>query len=80
MELREEKEKQLEEVYQRNLQYHECFTKEKGLELYGMCKKCEVYVGDEHDYTECRDKPCFKNWLALEYFEWINSYGFGSRY
>lgn len=30
MALRAEKEKQLEEVYQRNLQYHECFTKEKG--------------------------------------------------
>ncbi len=40
MALREETEKPLEEVYQRNLQYPECFTKEKSPELYGMCKNC----------------------------------------
>ena len=43
-------------------------------ELKEMCKRCEAYCGKEHDYEECRDKPCFIFWLAFEYLSWSNSY------
>jgi hypothetical protein len=43
-------------------------------ELREMCKCCEVYCGKEHDYDECRNKPCFRFWLAYEYLGWMNAF------
>lgn len=74
MAIRKKTENQLEEVYQRNLHCPGCFCKEESPELYDMCKYCEKYTGSDHDYTECRSMQCFKNWLALEYLDWINGY------
>lgn len=72
--MREKTERQLEEVYQRNLHCKGSFSKAESPELYEMCKNCETYSGNKHDYTECRERQCFKNWLGLEYLDWINSY------
>ena len=43
-------------------------------ELREMCKCCEVDCGKEHDYDECRNKPCFRFWLAYEYLGWMNAF------
>lgn len=74
MAIRKKTEQQLEEVYQRNLHFSTSFNKDESPELYEMCKNCENYSGKKHDYTECREMQCFKNWLALEYLDWINGY------
>lgn len=64
-----ETERQLEECYHHIKPY---INEQK--ELYDMCKNCESYCGKEHDYEDCRNKNCFKFWLAYEYLEWENSY------
>lgn len=74
MAIRNNTEKQLEEVFQRNIHCQGSFSKEVSPELYEVCKKCENYMGDNHDYSECREMQCFKNWLALEYLDWVNGY------
>ena len=66
--------RQLEEVYQRNIRCKGSFSKEESPELYNMCKHCEQYCGEKHNYIECRNMQCFINWLALEYLDWINGY------
>lgn len=43
-------------------------------ELRKMCKNCESYCGKEHDYSECRDKWCYRFWLAFEYLNWASGY------
>lgn len=73
MSLRKETVRQLEEIYQKYLPHMN--IKEECPELYGMCKNCEKYMGEEHDYRECHDQCCFRNWLALEYLDLVNSYG-----
>lgn len=42
-------------------------------ELYESCKGCPEFCWSEHDFASCEDKQCFKNWLAFEYLEWVNS-------
>lgn len=42
--------------------------------LHEMCNKCEFYCGKEHDYEECRNKPCFKLFLGYEYMCWETSW------
>ena len=42
-------------------------------ELREMCQCCEAYCGGTHDYDECKDKMCFKFYLAFVYLEWYNS-------
>lgn len=74
MSLHKETVRQLEEIYQKYLPYMNDFTKEEFPELYGMCKNCEKYMGEDHDYKECRDRYCFQGWLAMEYLELVNSY------
>lgn len=74
MSIRKNTERQIEEVYQRNMHCKDSFSKESSPELYSMCKNCEEYTGDNHDYSECRENQCFINWLALEYLDWINGY------
>lgn len=43
-------------------------------ELNKMCQFCEKYCGKEHNYLECENMPCFKNWLAMVYLKWESSY------
>ena len=71
--LREKTERQLEEVYQSRKQYLN--KKDCCEELHEMCRNCENYFGwKNHDYEGCRDLACFKNWLGLEYLDWVNGY------
>ncbi len=64
-------ERKLEEVYQHMKPY---MDKENASELFAMCKYCEIWAGDAHDYEDCRNKPCFKNWLGYAYLQWETSY------
>lgn len=48
-------------------------TDDCGTELRAMCERCERYCGNEHDWNECLDMPCFQFYLAYEYLEWVNS-------
>ena len=44
-------------------------------ELHLMCENCEKFNGiNEHDYSECKDLICFRNWLGLAYLNWITEY------
>ena len=44
-------------------------------ELFEMCMTCECWNGkDKHDYDECRNKPCFRFWLAFVYLHWETSW------
>lgn len=43
-------------------------------ELKEMCKNCECWLGKDHDYEECKDKPCFRFWLAFVYLHWETSW------
>lgn len=43
-------------------------------ELRKMCEYCEGYCGEEHNYEECKDLPCFNFYLCFEYMEWRNSF------
>ena len=65
-------ERQIEESY-RHIKPYLSDTDECGKELRKMCEVCEAYYGAEHDWEECRNKPCFKFYLAYEYLEWFNS-------
>lgn len=66
-------ERQLEEVYQSRKQYLN--DEDNCEELHDMCKNCEDFCGTRyHDYSECRERQCFKNWMGLEYLDWINGY------
>lgn len=35
-------------------------------ELKEMCKVCECWYADKHDYEDCKDKPCFRFFLAYK--------------
>lgn len=72
--MKEKTKRQLEEVYCRNLYISGAFSKTESPELFAMCKNCTEYKGEAHDYTLCRQKQCFINWLAFEYLEWVNGY------
>lgn len=39
-----------------------------------MCSRCDKWCGEEHDYNECVDMPCFIFYRAFEYLELVNSY------
>lgn len=66
-------ERQLEEVYQSRLPYLN--KKDCCEELHSMCMNCDKFCGIKtHDYAECRNLQCFKNWLGLEYLDWSNGY------
>ena len=68
-------ERQLEECYEHIKPYMD--NEKESRELYDMCKNCESYCGKEHDYEDCRNKNCFKFYLAYKYLEWDNSYKYG---
>jgi hypothetical protein len=42
-------------------------------ELRQMCKNCERYCGEKHDYTHCEDMMCFKFYLSFVFLDWRNS-------
>ena len=42
--------------------------------LHRMCSHCDRYCGEEHDFDECWNTPCFNCWLALEYLDWESSW------
>ena len=44
-------------------------------ELREMCKNCEKYCGEQHDYEECKDRPCFRFWLCYEYVDRSIAFG-----
>lgn len=68
-----ETERQLEEVYNSRKSYLN--RKDCCPELHAMCMNCDKFCGIEnHDYSECREMACFKNWLGLEYLDWSNGY------
>ena len=71
--LKEKTERQLEEVYQSRKPYLN--QKDSCEELHEMCRNCDIFCGTKnHDYSECRNLACFKNWLGLEYLDWVNGY------
>lgn len=43
-------------------------------ELREMCKHCESFCGNKHNYEDCKDMMCFKFYLAFEYLDWSNGY------
>lgn len=43
--------------------------------LHSMCSNCECFCGIEnHDYSECRFKPCFKLFLGYAHAEWLEAW------
>ena len=63
---------QIEECCQHHFTIH--LNKQPTEELLKMCRGCEEWYAEEHNYDECRHKPCFKFWLAYEYLRWKNSF------
>lgn len=43
-------------------------------ELKQMCCKCENWCGDEHDYEECLQEPCFTFFRAFAYLDFSNTW------
>lgn len=71
--LHDKTKKQLEEVYNNNKPYLN--NKNCCEELHSMCMNCENFCGiEKHDYSGCREMPCFVNWLGLAYLNWANGY------
>ena len=65
-------EKKLEECYQHIKPY--LGNEEDTPLLNEMCKMCEFWNGEEHDYEECRNKACFKLFLGYQYLCWEDGY------
>lgn len=65
-------EKKLEESYQHIKPY----LKEQKI-LEELCQGCEEWYGENHDYEECRNRPCFKMFLGYEYMCWEDSFRSG---
>lgn len=42
--------------------------------LKDMCQYCGDYCGEDHDYEECLDMPCFKCFLGYAYLQWETSF------
>lgn len=57
----------IEETYQEFLPY---INEEPSPLLLKMCNHCEEYCGEEHDYSNCKDKACFTCYLAYQRLEW----------
>lgn len=64
--------KQIEECRKHMESYMQ--NEESTKDLREMCKSCETYCGATHNYDECKDKPCFRFWLAYEYLNWVNAF------
>lgn len=46
-------------------------------ELKEMCKRCEEWLGEKHDYMECIDRPCFIFFRCYAYLDFSNTFGEG---
>ena len=43
--------------------------------LHNMCQNCEQYMGlEQHNYEDCKDKHCFKHYLAYSLLKNYISY------
>lgn len=62
-------ERKLEEAYEHIKPYMKTDAS-----LSRLCHPCEQWMGSEHDYEECRDKECFRCWLAMVYLKWAAHY------
>ena len=47
-----------------------CSRLVENTELQKMCQTCEAYCGTKHDYSECKEKSCFRFFLAYNYLQW----------
>ncbi len=63
--------RKLEEAYKHIKPY---MDRKNCPQLYDMCAYCEKWCGDEHNYKDCENMPCFKNWLAYVYLKWEASF------
>lgn len=43
-------------------------------ELQDMCQRCEEWCGENHDYDECLNKPCFTFYRCYKFLEKSNSW------
>lgn len=43
-------------------------------ELTDMCKRCEEWCGENHDYEECLENPCFKFFRCYAYLDFANTF------
>lgn len=43
-------------------------------ELHKMCRVCEEWCGQEHDYNECVNKPCFTFFRCYEFLDYLNGW------
>lgn len=51
--------------------------KESCPELHKMCNRCEEFLGIvTHNYEDCKDKECFKFYLAYAYLRCCIGYEF----
>ena len=65
----------INESYQNIKNYlNEKYIEKNAPELLEMCKYCESWCGKSHDYLECRDRICFKFFLAYHYLEWTSTF------
>ncbi len=58
----DEMNRRLDDTYERVKPY----LKNSCPELKEMCKICECWYAEKHDYEECKNKPCFRFWLSYE--------------
>lgn len=49
-------------------------SEESKCELRQMRECCEAWYGAEYNYSDCRNKQCFRFWLAYLYLNWEESY------
>lgn len=61
-----------DEVFERNKPHLN--EKETVADLLPICERCESFCGQEHDFEQCRNMPCFELWLSNEYLEWCVDY------
>lgn len=66
-----ESKKHRDEVWERNKPYMDKKDiKETAEDLIPICERCEEWMGEEHDYEQCRNCPAMELWLSNEYLEW----------
>lgn len=70
MKLSKSVQSKVDEAYDHVMLYIEDYRDD----LEEMCQYCECYCGKEHDYTECKDRPCFVGFLCEAYLDWADSY------
>ena len=71
-----EKEKR-DEVWNKNKHYMETEEEieETAEDLLPLCQRCNEFKGlEQHNFQECRGKPCMELWLSNEFLEWCRSW------